>query len=133
LKYLLDTCVVSDFFKGEKGTLERFLEIDSNDLSISDISVMEVIFGLELNHAAQQRLEQPFYELLQRIHRAPFDPDAARESGRIRACLKKNGNPVGPYDLLIAGTAMAGNFILITANTEEFERVEGLRLENWRS
>ena len=133
MRYLLDTCVVSDFFKGEKGTLNRFREIESNEISISDISVMEVIFGLELNPVVRQRLNQPFHELLERIHVSPFDTDAARESGRIRAILKKNGTPIGPYDVLIAGAAMAQDLILVTANTEEFKRVEGLRIENWRS
>jgi len=133
LRYLLDTCVVSDFFKGEKETLKRFQETGSEEMAISDISVMEIIFGLQLKPVAKRRLGQPFQELLQRIHVCPFDTRAARESGWIRARLKVRGTPIGPYDVLIAGIALARGLILVSSNTGEFTRVEGLRLENWRS
>jgi tRNA(fMet)-specific endonuclease VapC len=49
----------------------------------------------------------------------------------IRAKLEKSGTPIGPYDLLIAGTAMSNNAVLITNNTKEFSRVPNLLIENW--
>lgn len=94
---------------------------------------MEIIFGLELRPVVKQRLARPFQELLEKIDVSPFDTSAARESGRIRAKLKKEGTPIGPYNVLIAGTALARGLILVTANTGEFKRVEDLRIENWRS
>ena len=133
MRYLLDTCVVSDFFKGEKETLRRFQETASEEMAISDISVMEIIFGLQLKPVVKKRLSQPFQELLDRIYVCPFDTSAARESGWIRARLKTEGTPIGPYDVLIAGTALARGLILVTSNTGEFARVEGLRIEDWRS
>jgi tRNA(fMet)-specific endonuclease VapC len=51
--------------------------------------------------------------------------------GEIRATLEKAGTPIGPYDLLIAATAVAKDIILVTHNTMEFSRVSGIRLEDW--
>ena len=61
----------------------------------------------------------------------PFDADAAREYGLIRADLKKKGTLIGANDLLIAAHARALGVTLVTNNTREFERVEGLMVENW--
>ena len=60
-----------------------------------------------------------------------FDEEDARISGEIRAQLAKKGTPIGPYDVLIAGQALARGLTLVTANTREFSRVEGLRLVDW--
>jgi tRNA(fMet)-specific endonuclease VapC len=60
-----------------------------------------------------------------------FDREDARRSGEIRALLSAKGMPIGPYDVLIAGQAVARNLILVTHNTREFKRVPGLRIEDW--
>ena len=60
-----------------------------------------------------------------------LDLDDAREAGRLRAELAAVGLPIGGYDLLIAGQACARGLIVVTANTREFERVAGLRVEDW--
>ena len=61
----------------------------------------------------------------------PFDGEAARISGEIRANLARKGTPIGPYDLQIAAIALANNCILVTHNTGEFSRIAGLKLEDW--
>lgn len=61
----------------------------------------------------------------------PFDSHEAHCSALIRADLEKKGTPIGPYDLLIAGIAVAHQGILVTNNTKEFNRVPELKLENW--
>jgi tRNA(fMet)-specific endonuclease VapC len=60
-----------------------------------------------------------------------FDREDARQAGEIRAALAAAGTPIGPYDVLIAGQAMARALTLITHNTREFERVPGLHVEDW--
>jgi tRNA(fMet)-specific endonuclease VapC len=60
-----------------------------------------------------------------------FSPEDARCSADVRAQLAMQGTPIGPYDVLIAGQALSRDCILITRNTREFERVYGLRIENW--
>ena len=61
----------------------------------------------------------------------PFDDAAAEEYGRLRAALAARGTPIGPNDMLIAAIALAHDLTLVTHNTREFGRVEGLRLEDW--
>jgi tRNA(fMet)-specific endonuclease VapC len=60
-----------------------------------------------------------------------FDTDAGREAALIRAWLEQRGTPIGPYDLLIAAQARRRDALLVTAKLCEFNRVEGLRVENW--
>ena len=62
----------------------------------------------------------------------PFGVDAAYVTGQLRASLARAGTPIGPYDVMIAGTALVHGLILVTANMREFSRVLGLQLENWR-
>ena len=63
----------------------------------------------------------------------PFDDECARVYGQIRARLTKAGTLIGPNDLLIAATAIAFGTVLVTHNTREFSRIEGLSLEDWQS
>jgi tRNA(fMet)-specific endonuclease VapC len=60
-----------------------------------------------------------------------FDKEDSRQAGETRAALAVKGTPIGPYDVLIAGQAMARNLILVTHNTDEFGRVAGLQIEDW--
>ena len=61
----------------------------------------------------------------------PLDYPSAKAAGLLRSSLEGKGNLIGPYDLLIAGIALAHNLTVITRNTREFARVPGLRVENW--
>lgn len=61
-----------------------------------------------------------------------FDQEDARQAGEIRAQLASKGTPIGPYDVLIAGQAKARKLTLVTHNTTEFQRVSGLRVEDWK-
>lgn len=62
----------------------------------------------------------------------PFDAADARAAAAIRAALKTRGQPIGAYDVLIAGTALARGLVVVTSNPGEFKRVSGLQLEDWR-
>jgi len=70
-------------------------------------------------------------EMAARLDVVPFDNKAAYHFGQIRAELYRTGQPIGPYDMMIAGQARAAGLILVTNNIKEFERVEGLLLEDW--
>lgn len=63
----------------------------------------------------------------------PFDGEAARLSGEIRADLARKGTPIGPYDLQIAAIALANDCVLVTHNVGEFSRIAGLKLEDWEA
>ena len=93
---------------------------------------MEVEFGLALNASRARKLAPVMHALLDAIAVVHYDTDDARASAMLRAALHKKGRPIGAYDVLIAGCAMARDLVLVSSNEREFGRVYGLRLENWR-
>ena len=77
------------------------------------------------------RAREVLSALISQIEVPPITPDVAEVYSRIRASLSRRGLLIGQNDLWIAAHAMAGDYTLVSDNTREFERVEGLRLENW--
>lgn len=132
IRYLFDTCVVSDFVRREVGTVQRFDQASPEDIAISSMTVMELRYGLVLNPQQASKIEREIKSLLSTVTILPFTSAEADQAAQIRALLKSKGTPIGPYDVLIAVTALQHNLIMVTANQREFERVPGLRLENWR-
>lgn len=130
--YLLDTCTVSDFVKGDSNTLRKIHSTTPDDLFLSTISLMEIEYGLLKNPQKAQFIQAVIHDFLGTIHVIEFGADEARCAGGIRADLMKKGTPIGPYDILIAATAMHHTLRLITSNVNEFMRVQGLVCENWR-
>lgn len=132
MKYLLDTCVISDFVKGNKNTLAMLKRVSPDDIAVSSITVMEIQYGLALNPNRAQKIEPIIHDLFSSITILEFDSHDATETGTIRALLKQQGQSIGSYDILLAGTALNHNLIFVTSNINEFNRVNDLVLENWR-
>jgi len=130
--YLLDTCVLSDLARGERGTLERLKEAPPSELAVSAISVMEVEYGLSLDEARARKLAPVMRAILGAVRILPFGAEDARASASLRATLEKRGKPIGAYDVLIAGAAASRGLVLVTSNVREFARISTLRIENWR-
>lgn len=131
MKYMLDTNIIA-YAKNNRPAqvLERLKQRDPEDICISSITMAELEFGVY--HSAKPEQNQVALMLfLSRIQIVPFDVDAAIEYGVIRADLTRKGTLIGANDLLIAAHAKALGLTLVTNNTREFERVEGLKLENW--
>ena len=133
MRYLIDTCVVSDFVKGEPGTQERLKRTPSGDIAISTITVMEIHYGLVLNPQRTQKIKPTIDALLSAVTILPFTTREAKQSALVRSVLKAKGQPIGPYDVMIAATALEYQLVMVTANLREFERVAGLKTENWRA
>lgn len=133
MRYLLDTCAVSDFAAGEPSVLARVKATVPQDLAASTLTEMEVAYGLLLNPKLATRLKPVMVAFFDAIRVLPYDRQAADATASVRAKLKRRGRPIGAYDVLIAGTALAYELILVTSNLREFRQVEGLRLEDWRS
>ena len=133
MKYLLDTCVLSDYARGDENTLVRLKATPPELVATTSITVMEVEFGLELNSVRARKLAPVMHALLDAIEVLHYDSEDARASARLRAALSKKGLPIGAYDVLIAGCALARGLILVSSNEGEFSRVPGLKLENWRA
>ncbi len=129
--YMLDTniCIYAIKNKPEQVFI-RIKEAMQDGLCISAITLAELEHGVakssypEKNRASLTR----FLAILEIL---PFDVMAAKEYGEICACLQKQGTPIGTMDMLIAGHARSKNCILVTNNVREFQRVEGLDIENW--
>lgn len=132
MRYLLDTYVISDFIKNEPGTQTRLKQTPPTAIGISIITVMELYYGLVLNLQRAQKVESTIAQFLAAITIIPFTQPEAQQAAQIRARLKIQGQPIGPYDILIAATALEHQLIMVTANQREFDRVSGLQTENWR-
>jgi tRNA(fMet)-specific endonuclease VapC len=130
--YLIDTCTVSDFIKGHSKTLIEIKSKNPGDLFLSSISLMEIEFGLKKNPQKALFIQDMLHDFLKSIQLLEFGIDEARSAGLLRANLMKMGTPIGPYDLLIAATALHHNLKVVTSNVSEFQRVKGLICENWR-
>jgi tRNA(fMet)-specific endonuclease VapC len=130
--YLLDTCVVSDFVKGEQNTLKQLKSISPTDIFISSLTVMEVKYGLAINPQKAIKIQPLIEPFLTSITVLPFNSQEAEKAAEIRGILKIAGSPIGAYDVLIAATALSHNYIVITSNVREFQRVPNLQIENWR-
>ena len=131
MKFMLDTNIIA-YAKNNRPAqvLERLKQQDPEDICISSITMAELEFGVY--HSAKPEQNQVALMLfLSRIQIVPFDVDAAIEYGVIRADLTRKGTLIGANDLLIVAHAKALGLTLVTNNTREFERVEGLKLENW--
>jgi len=130
--YLLDTCVVSDFVKGEQNTLKQLKSISPTDIFISSLTVMEVKYGLAINPQKAIKIQPLIEPFLTSITVLPFNSQEAEKAAEIRGILKIAGSPIGAYDVLIAATALSHNYIIVTSNVREFPRVPNLQIENWR-
>ncbi len=99
-------------------------------MCISSVTLMELIYGAEKSQMPERNLAV-IEGFVSRIDVLDYDAAAATHSGQIRAELARQGRPVGPFDQMIAGHARSRGLIIETNNTREFERVDGLRIEDW--
>lgn len=129
MRYLLDTNVVIALLNDATSTISRTArEHRPSDVYISAVLAHELFYGAYKSRRTEQNVT--LIENL-RLEVLDFDSDDARKSGQVRAALASMGTPIGPYDVLIAGQALARDMILVTHNTAEFSRVSGLRVEDW--
>lgn len=132
MKYLLDTCIVSDFVKGQPNVLARIKATAPSQIAVSVVTRMEIEFGLLLNPERARKIAPVMDAFLGIITTLPLTEADAQAAAGIRAALQRQGEPISAYDVLIAGCGLARGLIVVTANTGEFDRVGGLVVENWR-
>jgi tRNA(fMet)-specific endonuclease VapC len=130
LKYLLDTNIVIYTMKNRPQRVKRRFQQHHGQMGISTVTIGELVFGAEHSQQTERNLAD-LEALAARLEVLPFDNQAAYHFGQIRAALYRTGQPIGPYDMMIAGQARAAGLKLVTNNVKEFERVSGLLLENW--
>jgi tRNA(fMet)-specific endonuclease VapC len=133
IEYLLDANVISDFVHGEAGVKTRLRATAPDSIAISTITLMELEYGLALDSRRAREIALVVREMVADLTVIPFSMEDARAAASVRAALRKRARPIGPYDVLLAGAALARGLTFVTANTTEFRRVSGLALENWRA
>jgi len=130
LKYLLDTNIVIYTMKNRPQQVRRYFKDHHGRMGISAVTLGELVFGAEHSQQVERNLAD-IEALAARLEVLPFDESPAYHFGQIRAELYRVGTPIGPYDMMIAGHARACGLTLVTNNVREFERIQGLRIENW--
>jgi tRNA(fMet)-specific endonuclease VapC len=128
--YILDTNTLIYFFKGIGRVGERLLNTSPKDISLPTIVLYEISVGIEKSASPEKRKLQ-LEQFIDVVSILPFGKEEASCAASIRAELESRGTPIGPYDVLIAGTALSRNGILVTHNTKEFSRINGLQIEDW--
>jgi tRNA(fMet)-specific endonuclease VapC len=131
MEYLLDTNICIYIIKKKPDEVfEKFKNLTIGDVGISSITLAELQYGIEKSSNSEKNREA-LEKFLTPIEIIDYGYEATVEYGKIRAELEKKGVPIGPLDMLIASHAKSLDVILVTNNVREFERISGLRIENW--
>ncbi|MCK9607459.1 MAG: type II toxin-antitoxin system VapC family toxin [Methylomonas sp.] len=128
--YALDTNTVIYFFKGMGNVATHLFNVPPHEIAIPAVVLYELQVGIAKSNAPEKRSNQ-LNELLTVVSVLPFTAYETAITARIRVALEKAGTPIGPLDMMIAGIALANQATLVTHNTKEFSRIDGLRLEDW--
>ena len=128
--YVLDTNILIYYFKGQGNVKSKLLSTSPKDIAIPSVVIYELELGILKSNSPKKRKKQ-LKDMLSVVEVLPFAEKEAQITASIRAELEKKGTPIGNYDYIIAGTAVANNGIIVTNNTKEFNRIKGLKLENW--
>jgi tRNA(fMet)-specific endonuclease VapC len=128
--YVLDTNILIYFFKGIGNVPQNLLSKSPKDIAIPAIVLFELEVGIKKSKSPQKRIKQ-LNDLISIVNVLPFGKAEAKASAQIRVQLEKKGTPIGPYDILIAGTALGNQATLVTHNLEEFKRVKNLNVIDW--
>jgi tRNA(fMet)-specific endonuclease VapC len=131
MEYLLDTDICIYLIKNHPPEIQRrFRQHPLHSLRLSSTSLFELRYGV--SKSSNQRSNQAALDtFLRMIELVELDAAAAIAAAECRANLERQGTPIGPYDLLIAGVALSRDMTLVSNNVREFSRIEGLRVENW--
>ena len=132
--YLLDTDVLSNLMKRKPSVRlqARVAAVPAEAQFSSSITLGELMFGAK-KKGSRRLVQEVEDRVASYLPMLPFDADAARRYGDIRAELERRGTPIGDADLRIASIALARGLTVVTGNTKHFARVPDLVLENWLS
>jgi tRNA(fMet)-specific endonuclease VapC len=134
LTYLLDTNACIALINGRpEAVRRRFLRATAaRDLvTTSSVVLFELWYGVAKSQRPKVNAERVTTFLSGPLEVLDFTPEDAEHAGQVRAALEGLGKPIGAYDLLIAGQALRHKATLVTANSSEFKRIRGLRLQDW--
>ena len=125
--YLIDTDHIIDYLKGKEGTVNLLQSLFSEGLYISIISVAEIYEGIE-GSKNKQRTEESFEDFLEGAIVLSINKEVCKKFGEIRNDLRKRGELIGDFDILIASTAITSNLQIITDNKSHFSKIKEARI-----
>jgi len=134
VSYLLDANAVVALLPNKPTKVrERYrkAEASADYLALSSVVLFELWYGVAKSSHVPANTERLRILLSGNLDLLDFDDEDAKTAGQVRADLEKSGNPIGAYDLLIAGQALRRGLTVVTANTTEFGRVTGLSWQDW--
>lgn len=129
MNYLLDTNICIHFFRGKYGVTERFEIAKAENCAISEITLAELVFGAE-NSEKPVKNHKLIEQLLEIVVVIPIY-DSILLYGKEKARLRKAGTTISDLDLFIGCSAVENDLIMVTENTNEFERISNIKIENW--
>lgn len=124
-----DTCI--HVLRARQPHIARFADMEPGTAYISAITYHELYYGALHARSTKDRHLKSLEDFVVQLVILPFTPVSSARSAEVRESLAARGTPIGPLDTLIAGHALEHELTLVTENTGEFSRVEGLPLENW--
>jgi tRNA(fMet)-specific endonuclease VapC len=130
LRYMLDTDVCIFVMRKRSPSLRERFRSAADQLCISSVTLGELLYGAEKSTQRLRNLEV-VESFAARMEILPFGEKAAAHYGQIRAQLERVGQRAGAYDMMIGGHARSESLVMVTNNLREFERIQGLRVENW--
>jgi tRNA(fMet)-specific endonuclease VapC len=129
MKYLLDFNICIHFLRGKYNIIEKLNEVGIDNCAISEITLAELVFGAEKsdNPKKNHKLIEKFIGQLSIL---PIF-DAIQTYGKEKARLQSEGKMISDFDLLIGCTSIENDLIMVTENIKEFDRIKGIKIENW--
>lgn len=128
-RYMLDTDTVSFALRGRGQVATHLLQHRPSEICISSITLAELRFGAEARRS--RKLHGLISTFVDAVAVVPLDQRAADRFAAVAASLARRGEPIGTFDTLIAAHALSLGLTLVTNNSKHFERVAGLKTENW--
>ncbi|MBX3000630.1 MAG: type II toxin-antitoxin system VapC family toxin [Caldilineaceae bacterium] len=131
IRYMLDTNVCIGVINNTPPALrQQLMRLSPMEIAISHIVYYELAFGVR-NSAHREKNQANLDHFLKYVQVLDWGDEQSLAAAQIRCELLRRGQPIGSYDLLIAAHALSLNLILVTHNTREYARVDGLRIEDW--
>jgi tRNA(fMet)-specific endonuclease VapC len=130
VSYLLDTDTCIYWLRNRQSVRERVREVGWNQITICVITVAELYYGAYNSNRVTENLARAEF-FIQQLPVLPLSNNALRRFGQLKAELRKAGQPIADFDLLIASIALAEGYVLVTNNTRHYDRIPQLQLENW--
>ena len=130
MTYLLDTDTCIYWLRNRQPVREKVKQGGWNQISICVITAAELYYGAYNSSRVAENLARAA-QFIQQLPVVPLNDNALRRFGELKAELRRIGQPIADFDLLIASVALAEGYILVTNNTRHYDRITGLQLENW--